>query len=119
MVLAEFRQRITCEGWQGENSAGVGKSLSRVRSGSLIARIHFSPWSIIGAALHTIRFPRMMEFLLSIVDAKSFFGVMFRCKLRLVTGSCSDIFLQYSIYRIYGSSSVFSATCSLHLTEYY
>jgi hypothetical protein len=38
MALAKFRQRLTCEGWQGENSAGVGKTLSRVRSGFQIAQ---------------------------------------------------------------------------------
>ena len=84
MVLAEFRQRNTCEGWQGENSAGVGKTLSRVRSGSQIAHIHhsvYSPWSILlGAALHAFCILRMTEFLLFIVDAKSFLDVTITCK---------------------------------------
>jgi hypothetical protein len=76
MVL--FRQRITCEGWQGENSAGVGKTLPRVRSG--LRLLTFTPFSILtlvailGAALRTIWIPRMLEFSLSIVDAKGFLG---------------------------------------------
>ena len=132
MVLADSRQRITCEGWQGENPAGFGKTLPRVRSGFQIAYyVHysvFSPWSVIGAALHTIRIPKMMEFLLSIVDAKSFLDVMFTCKLRLVLNymtvlahfiySCS-IYSCSIYYRIYGFLSVFSASCGLHLTQFY
>ena len=42
-------------------------------------------WStLLGAALHAICIPRMMVFLLFIVDAKSFLDVTFTCKLRLV-----------------------------------
>jgi len=46
---------------------------------------------ILGAALHTIWIPRMLEFLLSIVDAKSFLDVMLTCKLMLVlyTACCT------------------------------
>jgi hypothetical protein len=41
MVITEFRQRITRERWQGEDSAGVGKTLSRVRPGSQISHLPF------------------------------------------------------------------------------
>jgi hypothetical protein len=138
MVLADFRQRITREGWQGENSAGVGKTLSRVRSGSQIAPIHnsvFLPWSILlGAALHTIWIPRMLEFLLSIVDTRSFLDVMLTCKPRLVLLYCITILSHFtrgrSIFLLYLplilrrfdnylQDHVFRATCGFHLTEYY
>jgi hypothetical protein len=77
----------------------------------------------------------MLEFLLSIVDAKSFLDVMFTCKLELLlysitmlmlahfTYGCS-MFLQHSSLTLwffdnYLQYDVFRATCGLHLTEYY
>jgi hypothetical protein len=84
MVLAELGKGLHAKDGKAKIRPALEKLCQEYVRDFTFTILYSHPWWIIGAALHTIRFPRMMEFLLSIVDAESFLNVMFACKLRLV-----------------------------------